>query len=285
MRRLPRGGAGFAAVAILVFLISPPRALGQTEAGWKLLWHDEFNGPVGSPPDRKKWTYDIGNGGANPGWGNHELESYTNSTDNVFLDGRGHLVIRAIRRGDGSFTSGRINTHGKFAFAYGRVEARIKIPYAQGIWPTFWLLGNDYPRTPWPRAGEIDVMENFGSRTDDASINRATLHGPGYAGKGITSEYRLPDGEHFSADFHLFGMEWSQGDIVFFVDKNLFARFTPNDLGGRPWVFDKPFFLILNIAVGGSPAPVGYPGPETLFPQDMSVSYVRVYQRDVDVQK
>lgn len=166
-------------------------------------------------------------------------------------------------------------TQGLFAQAYGRFEARIKIPHGQGIWPAFWLLGNDIKTARWPSCGEIDIMEHIGK---EPSTIHGSMHGPGYSGeKGFTSIYKLPGGVKFHNDFHLFGIEWEPKEVRFFVDKDVYAIFTPARLpAGMKWVFDHPFFIILNVAVGGD-----WPGPPnaaTVFPQEMLVDYVRVYK-------
>src|SRR5581483_1382609 len=261
--------------AILICVLAP--CFAQNAPNYQLVWSDEFNGPANSAPDSRKWTYDLGGNG----WGNNERETYTNSTDNVFLDGNGHLIIRALDN-NGMYTSGRIKTQGKFAFAYGKVEARIKIPFAQAIWPAFWMLGANITTVGWPTCGEIDIMENFGKQNNDASTNHGTVHGPGYSGGGgISKSYTLPSGQQFSNDFHTFSMEWAPGSIELCVDGNSYSKVTPASLpSGKQWVFDAhPMFIILNVAVGGSPAPVGYPDASTTFPQDMVVDYVRVYQQ------
>jgi beta-glucanase (GH16 family) len=247
---------------------------------WKLLWHDEFNGPSQTPPDSTKWTYDLGNGGANRGWGNHELEQYSKDVANVFQDGQGHLVIRALRTPDNLYTSGRIKTHHKFSFKYGRVEARIKIPYAKGIWPAFWMLGNTYPKVPWPASGEVDIEENFGAAAGDQSTNHGTLHGPGYAGAGISGRYHPLDNSTLTDAFHTYSIVWQPRSVEFFVDGISYLKATPANLPPHArWVFDdSAYFLLLNLAVGGSPAPVGYPDDTTPFPQDMLIDYVRVFQ-------
>ena len=265
---------------MLFVLLSWGAATAQTPVGWKLLWADEFSGPANSPPDSTKWGYDIGNGSPdNPGWGNNEKETYTNSTANAFQDGKGHLIIRALND-NGNYTSARLKTQGAFTFTYGKVEARIKLPYAQGIWPAFWMLGADISTVSWPASGEIDVTENFGVQNNDASVNHGTIHGPGYAGAGVSATYTLPANRQISADFHVFSIDWEPGSIEFLVDGNSYLKTTPASLpSGGQWVFDNnPMFLLLNVAVGGSPAPVGDPGATTQFPQDMLIDYVRVYQ-------
>ena len=230
-------------------------------ATWTQVWADEFNGPAGSGPDPAKWIFDLGA----TGWGNHELEDYTR--DNVFLDGHGHLVIRAIQTAPGKYTSGRIKTQGLFEVQYGKIEARIKLPRGQGIWPAFWMLG----KGAWPQSGEIDVMENIGK---EANLVHGTVHGPGYSGaKGITSAHELSAGK-----FHVYGVEWSADSIDFLVDGKSYARVTHASLpAGAAWVFDKPFFLLLNVAVGGDWP--GRPDSTTRFPQSMLVDWVKVWKR------
>jgi beta-glucanase (GH16 family) len=248
------------------------------ESGWTLVWSDEFNGPDGSRPDPAKWKFDVGGNG----WGNEELEYYTGRPENSFVRG-GYLVIQAQKETfTGSdhvtrdYTSARMTTQGLFAQTYGRFEARIKIPRGQGLWPAFWLLGSSFRQTGWPDCGEIDIMENIGR--EPFSIH-GSMHGPGYSGDlGLTSEYELPGGEQFFDDFHVFAIEWEPKVVHFFVDQELYATFTPSRLPARMhWVFDHPFFIILNVAVGGD-----WPGPPdstTVFPQVMLVDYVRVYKR------
>jgi len=243
----------------------------QAQTSWRLEWADEFDGPLNSAPDRAKWTRDLGQ----TGWGNKELENYTNSTDNAFLDGAGHLVIQAIRTPEGGYTSARLKTLGLAAFTYGKIEARIQIPYGQGIWPAFWMLGEDIGKNGWPRRGEIDIMENIGK--EPATVH-GTVHGPGYSGgKGIGAPYALAAGR-FADAFHVYTVIWERESIEFLVDGKSYKRIAPADLPeGAKWVYDHAFFLLLNLAVGG-----GWPGnPDatTEFPQRMTVDYVRVYKR------
>ena len=259
--------------------VPPASAVSQASTTkWTLVWSDEFNGPDGSAPDPTKWKFDLGG----KGWGNNELESYTNRSVNIQQKG-GNLVITALKENytgpDGiarDYTSARIKTEGLFDHGYGRIEARIKIPYGQGLWPAFWMLGNDIATTNWPTSGEIDIMENIGK---EPSTVHGTIHGPGYSGdKGISSPYSLPDGKKFADDFHLYAVEWELNQIRFYVDDHLYATRAPADLpAGTKWVYEHPFFIILNVAVGG-----GWPGnPDstTVFPQVMLVDYVRVYEK------
>lgn len=254
----------------------PQRPTRPDGPGWKLVWSDEFNGTDGTSPDATWWTYDIGGNG----WGNNELESYTNRTTNVQQKG-GYLVITAQQENnymgtDGitrNYTSARIKTQGLYNVTYGRVEARIKVPKGQGMWPAFWMLGNDIATNGWPNCGEIDIMENIGK---EPSTVHGTIHGPGYSGaNGIGAPYSLT-GQNFSDDFHIFAIEWTPNSIQFKVDNIAYATRTPADLpSGTNWVYSHPFFIILNVAVGGSWP--GNPDGTTVFPQQMLVDYVRVY--------
>jgi len=247
-----------------------------------LVWSDEFDGPAQSPPDKTKWGFLTGGGG----WGNNELEYYTSRTQNAFLDGNGNLVIQALREDyTGSddvtrnYTSARLSTKGRFTQKYGRVEARIKMPFGQGIWPAFWMLGGDIDTVRWPNCGEIDVVEVIGR---EPSTAHGTLHGPGYSGgTAISGRYTLPAGQRFSDDFHTFTIDWQPGAIRFYVDGNFYQARTPAAVpAGTKWVFDHPFFIILNLAVGGNWP--GNPDTTTTWPQRMVVDYVRVYSaRDV----
>jgi beta-glucanase (GH16 family) len=270
-------------LALIAVLCSLPMAsyAGGTppssNSKWVLTWSEEFNAPDGTPADSTKWTALVGG----HGWGNNELEYYTTSTRNAHQE-RGSLVIEAIQEPytgpDGvtrNYTSARLKTAGKFSQAYGRFEARIKMPVGKGIWPAFWLLGDDIATVGWPKCGEIDIVENLGS---EPSIAHGTIHGPGYSGDhAIGSPYTLPDGKRFTDDFHIFAVEWEPQEIRFYVDDNLYATRRPSDLpSGAHWVYDHPFFIILNLAVGGNWP--GSPDASTQFPQKMLVDYVRVYR-------
>ncbi len=248
-------------------------------SAWTLAWSDEFSGPDGSSPDPKKWTYDLGG----KGWGNQELESYTNRKENARIE-KGNLVITAQRESytgaDGvtrDYTSARLKTQGLFTQTYGRIEARIKIPEGQGMWPAFWMLGQDIPTAGWPKCGEIDIMENIGK--EPATIH-GSLHGPSTTANtsDLTAIFSLPTHENFANDFHLYAVEWEPDTVRFYVDSNLYATFHSSDWpAGGKWVFDHPFFIILNLAVGGDWP--GSPDASTKFPQSMLVDYVRVYTK------
>jgi beta-glucanase (GH16 family) len=253
-------------------------AHGQSSPKWVLAWSDEFNGPNGSPVDSHKWNLATGGNG----WGNKELEYYTASIRNAHQE-NGSLVIEAIQEAytgpDGvkrDYTSARLNTQNHFSQTYGRFEARIQMPTGKGIWPAFWMLGADITTVKWPTCGEIDIVENLGS---EPSIAHGTIHGPGYSREhGIGAPFTLPTSKRFSDGFHIFAVEWEPQEIRFYVDTNLYATRRPSDLPqGTKWVYDHPFFILLNLAVGGSWP--GNPDKTTHFPQKMLVDYVRVYRR------
>jgi len=246
--------------------------------GYALVWSDEFNGKNGSQPDPSKWTYDIGGSG----WGNHELEYYTNRRENARIE-NGNLVIAARQEpykapngADFDYTSARLKTQGLFSHAYGRFEARIKLPAGQGLWPAFWMLGDNFGSAGWPKCGEIDIMENVGK---EPGINHGSLHGPSStnATSDLTATITLPAGQALSNDFHVYAVEWEPDAIRFYLDANLYATFAAARWPpGGTWIFDHRFFLILNVAVGGDWP--GSPDDTTEFPQTMLVDYVRVYK-------
>jgi beta-glucanase (GH16 family) len=240
-------------------------------------WQDEFNQPPGSAPDPAKWVFDLGDNG----WGNQELQTYTDSRENAFIvedaaatDGRA-LVIKAARTPAGGYTSARLKTKGKFATGPARVEARLKLPKGQGIWPAFWMLGADIDRTPWPACGEIDIRELIGHQP--ATVY-GTLHGPGYSGaKGLSKSTDLAVGVTFGDAYHVFAVDWKNDRIDWLLDGRIYHSETPETLpAGTAWVFaEAPFFLLFNLAVGGLWP--GYPDQTTQFPQEYRIDYVRVY--------
>lgn len=241
-----------------------------------LVWADNFD--VDGAPNSNRWTYEIGDGTAQgiPGWGNNELQYYTDRPENVKVE-NGNLVITARKEdfsGSG-YTSARILTKGLFQQKYGRFEARIKLPWGKGLWPAFWMLGDDNNGADvWPNIGEIDIMENRG---DEPTITHGSIHGPGYsAGNAVTKSYDL--NQRLDTQFHVYGIEWGPNYINYYVDDVLYNQITPSDLpDGTNWVFnDREFYIILNVAVGGAFS--GNPTPNTVFPQTMEVDYVKVYQ-------
>ncbi|MEV0127609.1 ricin-type beta-trefoil lectin domain protein [Dactylosporangium sp. NPDC050688] len=244
-------------------------------------WSDEFEGAAGTLPAAANWKFAIGGGG----WGNEELQYYTNSPNNVSLDGKGNLVITARKEnpsgydcwyGKCEYTSARILTKGLFEQKYGRFEMRAKFPGAgKGYWPSMWMLGNDIDTVDWPQSGEIDVVEIVGSKPGEAV---GSMHGPGYNGKEnccVNGNYHLPNGASFSDDFHVFAVDWAADSITWWVDNVAYSRKTPADIFGKKWVFDHPFYILLNFAVGGNMP--GNPEGGTQFPAMYVVDYVRAY--------
>lgn len=243
---------------------------------WRLTFADEFNGPADSQVNSDKWV--IVQGGN--GWGNRELQTYTDRTENLRLDGEGNLVIEArqetfagIDRIERPYTSARIHTLGRFSQVYGRFEARLKVPEDQGIWPAFWLLGERYNDVGWPRCGEIDIMENVGSHPTRA---HGTLHGPVYYGDdGYQVTRELTDGSKFADGFHVFAVEWEPGEFRWYVDGEQYGSYTRKGDDDPQWVYDTHHFILLNLAVGGHWP--GNPDASTRFPKRYLIDYVRVY--------
>ncbi|HWA84849.1 MAG TPA: family 16 glycosylhydrolase [Opitutus sp.] len=242
-----------------------------------LVWSDDFNQPDNSAPDPAKWTYDLGGGG----WGNSELETYTNTRDNSFIaadpaaeDGHA-LMIRAVKSATGAYTSARLKTQGLFSARYGRIEARLKSTNGQGLWPAFWVLGDSISTVGWPACGEIDIMEIINANPTTAY---GTLHGPNNSGSySIGNTHTLPNGATYDTAYHVFAVDWSPDKIVWSVDDIVYHTMTPASLpAGARWVFnDAGFFVILNLAIGGNWP--GSPTAATSFPQSLAVDYVRVY--------
>lgn len=250
---------------------------------WTLVWSDEFNDAAGTQPNKANWNYDLGNAESN-GWGNGEYQYYTANARNAQTDGAGMLVITAEKASNPGpcwngkpcdYTSARIHTNGKVSFTYGKVEARMKLPSGQGIWPAFWALGTDLATVGWPASGEIDIME-FVGKTPNATYG--TLHGPGYSGvQGIGKAYDF--GKPVADDFHTYTIIKRPNEIVWYVDGKEYHRLTPASLpAGGTWVFEKPFFVILNLAVGGNWP--GAPDATTPLPARMLVDWVRIYKEE-----
>jgi beta-glucanase (GH16 family) len=237
-------------------------------------WRDEFNGPKGKLPDPRKWRFETGYG-----WGDHELQSYTDRRANASLDGRGHLAITARRErytgADGrtaNYTSARINSRAKFEFAYGRVEARIRVARGHGLLPAFWALGSNFEKAGWPAAGEIDVMEVNGRQPFTV---HGTLHGPRADGQEYSLEATARKSVPLARGFHVYAISWSPGRIAFRIDGEVYAVQRRSNLPpGAIWSFDHPFFLLLNVAVG--PRWLGPPDATTPWPARMLVDWVRV---------
>lgn len=264
--------AALAAATTTTHAAAAPQAL-------TLTWADDFDGPAGNAPDSSKWTNNVGG----DGWGNKELQYYTPGNHNTALDGEGNLVITArAENPEGSscwygpckFSSGRLTTQGKFDQAYGRFEARMKLPTGKGMWPAFWTMGNDFKgvNDGWPQCGEIDVMEYIG---DEPNTVYGTLHGPGYFDKdGVGGQTN--SGSPLSADFHTYAVDWSPNSVTWSLDGVDYVTKTPSDLPpGKEWVFNHNFFMLLNFAVGGTMS--GNPDNDSQLPQQMIVDYVHVY--------
>jgi beta-glucanase (GH16 family) len=244
-----------------------------------VVWNEDFDGAAGAGVDASRWNFDTGGSG----FGNQELEYYTSGTSNVAMDGQGHLVITA-RKGSGGhndcwngtcqFTSGRIQTAGKFTQQYGHIEARIQVPNGSGLWPAFWMLGGGN----WPGDGEIDIMEVVGR---DPNRLYGTLHGPGYSGGNAFGGNLLAGSPWYQA-FHNYAVDWSADQIVWTVDGQEYFRATPSSLtaakGNVSWVYTHPFFIILNLAVGGN---FGQGDPGSLPAESkMLIDYVHVSTSD-----
>ncbi|MDX1450639.1 MAG: glycoside hydrolase family 16 protein, partial [Acidimicrobiia bacterium] len=258
------------------------RAPDPGPSGWSLVWSDEFDDPAGTPPNPDHWGYELGDGTMNgiPGWGNQELQYYTDSPDNAATDGAGNLVITA-READGldcyygpcAYSSARLVTTNKAEFAYGRIESRILVPDGDaGLWPAFWSLGTDIDRVDWPQTGEIDIME-YVSRIPDEIFG--TIHGPGYSG-GLSYGNTFPFPGGVATDYHTFAIEWQPDRIDWYVDGNLYHTATPADVDPNEWVFNDPIFLLFNMAIGGNFG--GDVSPDLTFPQTYAIDYVRAYQ-------
>jgi beta-glucanase (GH16 family) len=280
-RLLCRSAAALTALSIL-FAVGNPRLHAQT---WNLQWSDEFNASSGTAPSSSTWTFDTGGGG----WGNGELEVYcapyssvspcNPNASNLYEDGDGNLVIHAINT-NGTWTSGRMNTSGHETFQYGRIEARMKLQVGDGYWPAFWMLGNDIGTVGWPTSGEQDIMEWVQSY--GPSTTSSTIHGPGYSGaNGIGSQFTFPNGGRIDdGSYHIYGVVWTANQMQFYRDNALqpFFTVTPANIpSGDQWVYNQPFYILLNFAIGGG----GFPGTtDSTTPASGTalVDYVRVYQ-------
>ncbi len=265
------------------FLLLPfvTGCLASSEEGpWRLVWEENFDGPEGAAPDAATWNLETGRGPQGDGWGNQELQHYTDRPDNVDLDGNGFLRVRARREAfeGAEWTSARIQTQGKQAFTYGRVEASIRVPAGQGLWPAFWMLGADITEIPWPGCGEIDVLEVRGQEPD---VVLGTVHGPGYSGADSVGALYKNQAGSLADGFHTYAVEWDPGHIAWTLDDEVYHTVTRDDLPeGSVWVFDHDFFLLLNLAVGGTfLGPGGGPDDTTPDLAAMGVDFVRVYER------
>jgi len=235
--------------------------------GLSLKWSDEFNE---NSIDNNIWGYDLGGGG----WGNNELETYTNNSKNSFVTSGGYLVLEARQEpfGSANYTSARMLTMGKQDFTYGRIDVRAKLPKGQGVWPAIWMLGSNISNTPWPACGEIDMMELLGNQPNKVYGTAHWSNGGQNAQLG--GSYTMPSGD-FSQGFHVFSILWNSSEIGWYIDNQKYFTAPKSSMVGT-YPFDKPFFIILNVAVGG--AWPGNPDGTTVFPQRMIVDYIRVFQ-------
>lgn len=238
-------------------------------AGKTLIWADEFNGTSLNTSD---WNYDVGDGCPNCGWGNNELEYYT-AGDNLYMS-QGKMIIEARKesRGGKNYTSSRLTTMGKKSFKFGRIDMRAKLPKGQGIWPAFWMLGDNFPTAGWPTCGEIDILEFLGH---DLTKVYSTIHfKSGTGSRNISKSYvnasPIPD------EYHVYSLVWETDKMRMLIDDKLIGEFLVSDLGGATYPFNDKFFFLLNLAVGGNWP--GSPNTTTYFPQWMFVDYVRVFQ-------
>ena len=230
----------------------------------KLIWSDEFNEVSIS---KTNWVYDIGGNG----WGNNELECYTNRPDNSKIE-KGNLLIIAKKESFNgkSYTSARLKTEGLQNFTYGKIEARMKVPIGQGMWPAFWMLGKNIATANWPKCGEIDIMELIGN-TPSIIYGTAHWNNNGHVSRG--NSFTLSGGK-FSSGFHVFSLRWTPNRLIWLVDNQQYSNLSRSEISAFP--FDLPQFFIFNVAVGGNWP--GVPDQTTVFPQNMIVDYIRVYQ-------
>ena len=260
----------FFAIWLLPLLLTFAADTWSPGSGWTLVWGDEFDGTSVNPAN---WTYDIGAGG----WGNNELQTYTSSSANSYVQ-NGELVIVAIKNKN-KYTSARLKTQGLQSWKYGKVAARIKLPYGQGIWPAFWMLGTNITTIGWPKCGEIDIVEMIGGGENRDDTIYGTLHwdaNNSHASYG-SGPKELPDPQFFYQDYHVFEVEWTTTEVIWKLDGVEHFR-TSIDTSLWPTMneFHHPFFIVMNVAVGGNWP--GYPNRTTVFPQRMHIDWVRVYQ-------
>ncbi len=249
--------------ATILAMIAAFTASAQVKKG-KLVWEENFSG---KKLDEKAWNFETGDGCPNIcGWGNNERQVYTK--DNHRLE-NGHLIITTKKDGE-KYTSTRITTAGKKEFKYGYIEARAKVPVGYGIWPAFWMLGSNIKQAGWPLSGEIDILEYIGREPDMAytTLHFKDRHGDNAFGKKTP----MPDIED---GFHNYAVQWTPEKIDFLVDEKVFFSYTPETKTEESWPYDQPFYILLNVAVGGN-----FGGPDvddTIFPQEYIIDYIKVY--------
>lgn len=234
------------------------------QATRKLVWEENFNGKT---LNEKNWNFELGDGCPNCGWGNSEIQLYTNRNHKIM---KNDLVITAQKYGD-KYTSTRITTKGKKEFQYGRFEARAKLPVGVGVWPALWMLGSNINEVGWPKCGEIDILEYVGKEPNTVFTS---LHTQDSHGNTVNTKKTRFD--NIEEGFHIYAMEWTKDKIDFFVDNQLVYTFQPETKTEAIWPYNQPFYFIINMAIGGN-----FGGPElddTIFPQEFIVDYIKVYQ-------
>jgi beta-glucanase (GH16 family) len=248
---------------VIVFLLISQLCIAQ-QAKRKLVWEEQFSG---NKLNEKNWNYELGDGCPNCGWGNNERQLYTKDNHKL-IDGK--LVITAKKEGE-IYTSTRITTKGKKEFQYGRFEARAKLPVGHGIWPAFWMLGSNIDNAKWPLCGEIDILEYVGREPDMVftSLHTQDSH-------GNTINTKKTKFENIEEGFHIYAADWDKDKIAFYVDNQLVYTFAPEQKTEAIWPFNQPFYLLLNMAIGGN-----FGGPkvdDTILPQTFIIDYIRVYE-------
>jgi len=230
-----------------------------------LVWEENFDGNI---LNEAIWNYEVGDGCPNLcGWGNNELQLYTNKNHRL-KDGK--LIITAKKQ-DSLYTSTRITTKAKKEFQYGKIELRAKLPIGKGLWPAFWMLGSNISEVGWPACGEIDILEYVGKEPQTIFTS---LHTPDSFGETINTRKTII--ENIEQGFHVYTVGWTKEKIVFYVDDQLVYTFSPKKHSKEIWPFDQPFYIIVNLAIGGN-----FGGPEvdnTIFPQEFIIDYIKVYQ-------
>jgi len=241
---------------------------------WKTKWADEFNGETVNTDD---WTFEIGNGCDKGlcGWGNNELQGYTDRPENVRIE-NGNLVIEAKQEGTTSYSSTRMITQDKQELRFGRIDIRAKLPKGQGVWPAIWMLGANIDSRGWPGCGEIDIMELVGH--EPKKVHGTVHYGRPSPDNKFTGGSSVAPKDDFSERFHVFTLVWHPNALYWYVDDFLYFEITPDKLGNEQYPFNNDFFFIMNVAVGGNWP--GNPDETTVFPQRMEVDYIRVFERE-----
>lgn len=248
---------------ILFFIFISSAALSAQER--KVVWEENFNG---DELEMQSWNFETGDGCPELcGWGNNERQVYT-KTNHQVSEGRLHIKAKKLGK---EYSSTKITTKGKREFQYGKIEVRAKLPLGKGLWPAFWMLGSNIDKVGWPRCGEIDILEYVGKEPEHIFTS---LHTPDSFGSTINTKKDVVSG--IEEGFHTYAIDWTKDSIQFLIDDQLFYNFSPEYKDEKIWPFDQPFYIILNVAIGGN-----FGGPEvddSIFPQEFIIDYIRVYQ-------